>query len=102
MTGDTAQPLSLSTVRTALANTPFFVLLLTYVVQPPNSEPVLQWVSGSRPALLHGLWEPVTGQALSFMFTKDGAMLRGDGFATKFRCIASAICLSRGRQERAS
>jgi hypothetical protein len=42
----------------------------------------------ARQALLHGLWEPVTGQALSFMFTKDGAMLRGDGFATKFRWVA--------------
>ncbi len=41
----------------------------------------------ARQALLHGLWEPVTGQALSFMFTKDGAMLRGDGFATKFRWV---------------
>ena len=42
----------------------------------------------ARQALLHGLWEPVSGQALSFMFTKDGAMLRGDGFATKFRWVA--------------
>jgi hypothetical protein len=42
----------------------------------------------ARQALLHGLWEPVVGQSLSFMFTKDGAMLRGDGFATKYRWVA--------------
>ena len=39
----------------------------------------------SRRSQLHGRWESTTGVGQWFMFTRDGAMLRSDGFATKFR-----------------
>lgn len=41
----------------------------------------------ARRAKLHGLWEPVNFTSQWFMFTKDGGMMRGDGFATKFRWV---------------
>lgn len=41
----------------------------------------------SRRSQLIGLWEPVNFSSQWFMFTKDDAMLRGDGFATKFRWL---------------
>ena len=41
----------------------------------------------SRRDQLIGLWEPVNFSSQWFMFTKDDAMLRGDGFATKFRWL---------------
>lgn len=41
----------------------------------------------SRRSQLIGLWEPVNFSSQWFMFTKDNAMLRGDGFATKFRWL---------------
>lgn len=39
----------------------------------------------SRRAQLHGLWESVSGEGVWFLFTKDGGLLRGDGFGAKFR-----------------
>lgn len=39
----------------------------------------------SRQAQLNGRWEPVAGVGEWFMFTGDGGMLRGDGFAAKYR-----------------
>lgn len=39
----------------------------------------------SRRAQLHGLWESVSGEGVWFLFTKDSGLLRGDGFAAKFR-----------------
>ena len=40
-----------------------------------------------RRSELIGLWEPVNFSSQWFMFTEDNAMLRGDGFATKFRWL---------------
>lgn len=37
---------------------------------------------------LHGLWEPVNGQGLTFQFTDDGGMIRSDGLATKYRWVS--------------
>jgi hypothetical protein len=39
----------------------------------------------SRRSQLHGLWESVSGEGMWFLFTKDGGLLRGDGFGAKFR-----------------
>lgn len=39
----------------------------------------------SRRSQLHGVWEAVDGEGEWFMFTRDGGMLRGDGFGAKFR-----------------
>lgn len=36
---------------------------------------------------LHGLWEPVSGDGVYFQFTKDGALVRGDGIATRYRWL---------------
>jgi hypothetical protein len=41
-----------------------------------------------RRKLLYGMWEPVNGQGIYFQFTKDGALVRGDGVATRYRWLA--------------
>lgn len=37
-----------------------------------------------------GLWQAVNNSGLSFMFTKDGAMVRHDGLATTFRWLSKS------------
>ena len=44
-------------------------------------------VSAFRKKTIVGIWKDVSGSGLSFMFTQDGAMVRDDGFATKFRWL---------------
>lgn len=39
--------------------------------------------------MLHGLWEPISGEGVYFQFTKDGALVRGDGVATRYRWLAN-------------
>ncbi len=46
------------------------------------------YVSEFRRNAFVGLWQEVTDSGLSFIFTHDEAMIRDDGFATKFRWIA--------------
>lgn len=53
------------------------------------------WVFGARyiekqkrKKNLHGLWEPISGQGVYFQFTEDGALVRGDGIATRYRWLS--------------
>ncbi len=39
--------------------------------------------------LLHGLWEPVVGEGIYIQFTKEGALVRGDGMACRYRWISN-------------
>lgn len=44
-------------------------------------------VPPARKKMITGLWHDVGGSGQTFMFTPDGAMVRDDGFATKFRWL---------------
>lgn len=44
-------------------------------------------VAPARRKLLQGLWKAVDGSGQTFMFTQDGAMVRDDGFAARFRWL---------------
>jgi hypothetical protein len=52
---------------------------------------VLWAVKQQRRQLLYGLWEPVSGEGVYFQFTKDGALVRGDGVATRYRWLSNDI-----------
>lgn len=50
----------------------------------------IRWINDQkRKEQLHGLWEPISGDGIYFQFTKDGALIRGDGVATRYRWLAN-------------
>jgi hypothetical protein len=46
-------------------------------------------INRQKREMLHGLWEPISGDGVYFQFTKDGALVRGDGVATRYRWLAN-------------